>query len=197
MKNKNVLNSLLRLVTVVVVILFFAGSALFIVKMFAPELSRIYIVADGVRYDKSASGVVFPYREVKFEVGFSFSDFNDSLIGNYEVKIVPIPENVIDFTVDGELYSLSAIEDLTDCFSIEKGNGYFVIDFSNADLWRILAVYFDVELSSIDFITTEFYPSGDYRLIVTSGDQAINIDFYLDVVDNDNGGGGGFSPMSV
>jgi hypothetical protein len=136
----------------------------------------MYLVVDGVRCDESVSGVDLPYRNIRVDVGFSFSEFDESLNLDYDVQIVAVAENTFDFTVDGFVYSYGLLGDLTDCFVIDKRGGYFTIDL-RTDIFTVLSAYFDsadVDLSGLDFYGIDLF-----RLIVTSGDAFISVDFSI------------------
>lgn len=169
------------IVYVVLVFVLIVGIGL-IVKFtdgLSGDFKTFYLTINGKDIMSYGKDYVFEYEEqVEVEVHYVFEKISNSDKG-YSVRVVPtiVEGEDFDFTLNGEVYSFQAEEDITAGFDIAKGENSFTIQPKGTVASILQAVYPDKE------VAVEGHPgySNMYTLIVTSyaGEASVTICFTL------------------
>ena len=127
--------------------------------------------------DKDIKSITITIDGEYVDVKYTFGALSKEVSG-YDIKIVPNADNDFAFTVDGEVYSFSAIDDCTKAFEIAREETSFTIYYTS--MQDVLdKIYEDSEVKmnkkDIDFEKDQF------TVIVTSynGESSICIGFRL------------------
>lgn len=125
------------------------GSIAFFTNGFTSDFKTFYVESDGKRMLSDYDNYIMKQdAENKFVVKYTFGAVNKDISG-YTLKIVPnvSHDNDFDFTVDGEIFSFGAEEDLTKGFDITQNENDFVVS-GNYTMQSILQrLYPDKEVS--------------------------------------------------
>lgn len=164
------------------------------------ELKTFYIEHQGKRITSSTSEVVlYPNKKAQFDVKYLTVNL-DETTEDFKVEIKPIvnADTNFSFTANGTITSFNALKDtdFSDYFSLEKGDGYFVItppeNFTVED-----AICFAYSTQEVEFVTKIDNSKTYFKLVVSSQDgksvYEINLNPYVKVqgisVDNITFGG--------
>lgn len=129
MKKQMNVGKTIAIIVCVLLLVLAVGSIAFFTNGFTSDFKTFYVESDGKRMLADCSNYIMKQdAENKFVVKYTFGAVNKDISG-YTVKIVPnvSHDNDFDFTVDGEIYSFGAEEDLTKGFDITLNENDFVI----------------------------------------------------------------------
>ena len=120
MKKQMNVGKTIAVIVCVFLLVLAVGSIAFFTNGFTSDFKTFYVESDGKRMLSDYDNYIMKQdAENKFVVKYTFGAVNKDISG-YTLKIVPnvSHDNDFDFTVDGEIYSFGAEEDLTKGFDI-------------------------------------------------------------------------------
>ncbi len=146
---------------------------------FTSDFQTFYLTVNGKDIMKDNGGYAMsPDEPLTVDVKYPFSGEEKKA---YTVKVVPntaAAETDFDFSVNGEIYSYHAVEDLASGFDIKYGENSFTLIPKGESITEILrAVYPGYEVS--DCTDKEY--TDMFQLIVTSddGEKSITLGFVV------------------
>ena len=163
---------LLAVVGVVGVIIRFTGG-------FTSDFKTFYVSVDGKDVLTDTSGFeVTPQQPLSVDVKYTFGSAGGDVSG-YSVKVVPhaVEGKDFDFTLNGDVYSFQAENDLTAGFDIERKETSFTVTPKGGVTEVLQAVYPNYEVGDC----REKGYTDMYALIVTSYNGKANITLYFSV----------------
>lgn len=169
---------LLAVVGVVGVIIRFTGG-------FTSDFKTFYVSVDGKDVLTDASGFeVTPQQPLSVDVKYTFGSAGGDVSG-YSVKVVPhaVEGKDFDFTLNGDVYSFQAENDLTAGFDIERKETSFTVTPKGGVTEVLQAVYPNYEVGDC----REKGYTDMYALIVTSYNGKANITLYFSVLEKVTG----------
>lgn len=187
--SKKTTNSVVKVITYILVILVFVGAVGAIFKFtngFNEDFKTFYLEYQGESILTSNKQLVLD-RDVEHKFGVKYTfDTNTGEAQGYSVKIVPNADssNSFDFTIDGETYAYYGEKDLTDAFDLVMHDTYFTLTFpKDMTIQTVLQnLYPDSEITVSEEANKMQYP---FTLVVSSynGEVTYNLDFcfYLGV----------------
>ena len=169
---------LLAVVGVVGVIIRFTGG-------FTSDFKTFYVSVDGKDVLTDTSGFeVTPQQPLSVDVKYTFGSAGGDVSG-YSVKVVPhaVEGKDFDFTLNGDVYSFQAENDLTAGFDIERKETSFTVTPKGGVTEVLQAVYPNYEVGDC----REKGYTDMYALIVTSYNGKANITLYFSVLEKVTG----------
>ena len=169
---------LLAVVGVVGVIIRFTGG-------FTSDFKTFYVSVDGKDVLTDTSGFeVTPQQPLSVDVKYTFGSAGSDVSG-YSVKVVPhaVEGKNFDFTLNGDVYSFQAENDLTAGFDIERKETSFTVTPKGGVTEVLQAVYPNYEVGDC----REKGYTDMYALIVTSYNGKANITLYFSVLEKVTG----------
>ncbi len=147
---------------------------------FTSGFKTFYVNVDGKDVMTQASGYTLkPEDSLTVDVKYTFSSPSDEVQG-YSVMVVPnaIANKDFDFTLDGDIYSFQAENDLTKGFDIEYGESSFTIKPKGTLQEIIQAVYPEYEVGDC----SSFGYKDMFTLIVSSydGQSSVKLNFTVE-----------------
>lgn len=124
MKKQMNVGKTIAVIVCALLLLLAVGSIAFFTNGFTSDFKTFYVESDGKRMLSDYDNYIMKQdTENKFVVKYTFGAVNKDISG-YTLKIVPnvSHDNDFDFTVDGEIYSFGAEEDLTKGFDITQND---------------------------------------------------------------------------
>lgn len=158
-----------KIIVYVLILLILVGCVGFFAYFtngFTGDIKTFYVECGDKKVMSSSGGFVLSSVEpLDVDVHYTFGFFNKDISG-YNVTVLPNTD--FDFTVDGQVYSFAAEENLNAGFDIEYNESSFTIT-PKANLREILqAIYPDKE---IDFDVNDVdYDSEIFKIVVSSED---------------------------
>ena len=181
-KTKRRIKGLSAIILLTALILLLLGVIGFIAKFtsgFNTGLKTFYLVYDGETIFTERSGLILRSdRQYRFDVGYTFS-FADQSISGYSVEILPNAGEETDFiyTINGNEYLFSEVDDLKSAFGITQEKGYFTIR-SPGDMQEVLSRRYPFDEVRLG---TE-QKGGEYFILrVYDKDKAHGVDVYFGV----------------
>ena len=174
-KALSVFISLLLCITVFAVIAKFTNN-------FSEDFKTFYVTYnDNKILARESKLFLSPGEEHVFEVTYTFEFLDEGEEGNtdYDVKIVPNVDEETDFTytVDGNEYAYSSLEDLTKGFELKKYDTYFTLNLpQNMSLESVLENIYEKD---VDAPKDEECPNSYlYTIVVSSYNESVV--YYID-----------------
>ena len=172
-----------KIISYIVLALIFVavcGCIVYFTGGFTSDFKTFYVSVDGKDIMTTAADYKLSMETpMKVDVKYTFGELNKDVSG-YSVKVIPnaIDGKNFDFTVDGQVYSYQAENDLTSGFEIEESETSFTIKPKGGINHILAALYPDSEISDC---RDKSYQNM-YSLIVTSynGTASVKIDFSID-----------------
>lgn len=172
-----------KIISYIVLALIFVavcGCIVYFTGGFTSDFKTFYVSVDGKDIMTTAADYKLSMETpMKVDVKYTFGTLNKDISG-YSVKVIPnaIDGKNFDFTVDGQVYSYQAENDLTSGFEIEESETSFTIKPKGGINHILAALYPDSEISDC---RDKSYQNM-YSLIVTSynGTASVKIDFSID-----------------
>lgn len=169
---------LLAVIGVVGVIIRFTGG-------FTSDFKTFYVSVDGKDVLTDMSGFeVTPQQPLSVDVKYTFGSAGSDVNG-YSVKVVPhtVEGKDFDFTLNGDVYSFQAENDLTAGFDIERKETFFTVTPKGGVTEVLQAVYPNYEVGDC----REKGYTDMYALVVTSYNGKANITLYFSVLEKVTG----------
>ncbi len=176
----NKVGKIIAYVAIVLALIIGIGLVAKFTNGFTSDFQTFYLTIDGKDIMSSGNGyAISPQEPLEVEVKYAFESGENENKG-YTVKIIPnaIANKDFDFTLNGDVYSYQAEDDLTAGFDIEYGESSFTVTPKGENITEILkAIYpnYDVSDCSKDGYTDMF------QLVVTSydGKASVTIGFVV------------------
>ena len=172
-----------KIISYIVLALIFVavcGCIVYFTGGFTSDFKTFYVSVDGKDIMTTANDYKLSMDiPTQVNVKYTFGALNKDISG-YSVKVIPnaIDGKNFDFTVDGQVYSYQAENDLTSGFEIEESETSFTIKPKGGINHILAALYPDSEISDC---RDKSYQNM-YSLIVTSynGTASVKINFSID-----------------
>jgi len=148
---------------------------------FNEDFKTFYIEYGGEKILSEESDDSFAAGKVHtFNVKYTF-DGGNSEVKDYSVKIVPNVTRDFDFTVDGERYIYSKVTELTDGFTLEKGETSFTLTLTDdMTLQKILSGVYSGKTVVVPDEAEENNPK-PYTLVVSSYNGKITYNIHFNI----------------
>ncbi len=175
--SKKSTNAMKIIVYVIIVALVASAIAVifYFTNGFTTDFSTFFVEVNDEQILTSASGLVVSTEE-PLEVNIKYV-FTSKDVHGYSVQVVPnaIDDKDFDFTVDGEVYSYQAEEDLIGGFDIFYGKEFFTIKAKGGITQILQAVY---PGRNVEDCTSSSY-TDMFKIIVKSydGKQSVELNF--------------------
>ena len=172
-----------KIISYIVLALIFVavcGCIVYFTGGFTSDFKTFYVSVDGKDIMTTANDYKLSMDiPTQVNVKYTFGALNKDISG-YSVKVIPnaIDGKNFDFTVDGQVYSYQAENDLTSGFEIEESETSFTIKPKGGINHILGAIYPDCEISDC---RDKAYQNM-YSLVVTSynGTASVKINFSID-----------------
>lgn len=179
-----------NIITYIVALLLVAGivsAAVYyyddVESMFDDNYSTFSVSMGDNLFLSEQSDITFPFdTELRFSVAYDWPRFASIKNNSYSVKVVPCVENDFDFTVDGNIFSFAAEEDITSAFNVVQYADYFTMTVPSSIVTVLKSIYPVGEIVVPDLDVKKDY----YTLIVTASDgkELIKLSFkYFSIVE--------------
>ena len=184
-KNNNAMNTAVAIVTLLIVVAII-GFVFKFTNGLNEDLKTFYIEHNGKQIVASDSTITF---ETKSEHRFDCKYISAPEDNSFTVKVVPNitkdKEPDFSYTVDGELFKWSGVENVTSCFNINKQANYFIISFpEDFSIENVLNSYYqDKEVVIVDDIFIYQYY---FTLVVSNYNESITFNIHFNVNDYSN-----------
>lgn len=162
-----------KVIAFVLILLLIAGVVGFFVVYtngFTSDFRSFYVEYGGEKILRDKTSVSLQLdKPHRFDCRYVFASGQDGGDYGYNVSVIPNADGDTDFefTVGENVYSYSALEDLTPAFDIERNGGYFILTLpSDFGMQSVLCALFPEETVSVPAeVTVEGYY---YTLVVSS-----------------------------